>query len=256
MRHGLLSFGIMVGVQLVASPFVMAADLETIQRRGHLIVAVKDNWRPLGFTDEQGALAGLEIDIAARLAELLFGDASAVVFRPVANQERLPAVLNGEVDIVIAGVAITPARERVVDFSLPYYLDGTALITNDPNIETLADLQTAAIALIEGSDAVSRVHYHLPAASLVGVPSYQAALDAIAAGQVSAAAGDISVLTGWVQEYPDYRILADVISAEPLAVVIPKGTQHRSLRQFINTAIEQWHQDGWLEEQATVWGLP
>lgn len=256
MRYQLLSFGIALGMPLIASPFVFSADLETIQERGYLVVAVKDNWRPLGFTDEEGNLVGLEIDIASRLAETLFGDATSVVFQPVSNRDRISAVLDGEVDMAIAGLAITPTRERIVDFSLPYYLDGTALLTKDPEVQNLGDLATAAIALIEGSDAVPSLNFTLPAATLVGVPSYQAALESIELNQVSAVAGDVTVLTGWIQEYPEYQLLPDLLTAEPLAVVIPKGNQYSSLRQFVNTSLEQWHEDGWLEDRATAWGLP
>ncbi|MEO1295261.1 MAG: transporter substrate-binding domain-containing protein [Cyanobacteria bacterium J06636_16] len=256
MRYGLISFGTLLGVHLIAPSFVVSADLETIQERGYLIVAVKDNWRPLGFIDEHGTLAGFEIDIASRLAEVLLGDATAIVFHPVSNRDRIPAVLDGDVDIAIAGITNTAMRQRIIDFSEPYYLDGTALITNNPEIQNLSGLSTAAIALIEGSDAVSHVNYRLPFATLIGVSSYQAALETIESNAVSAVAGDVTVLTGWVQEHPEYRLLPHILTAEPLSIVTPKGLQYDSLRRSINAAINEWHEEGWLEERATYWGLP
>lgn len=256
MRLPLSIFGILLGVQGIASPVVFSADLETIQERGYLIVAVKDNWRPLGFTDDAGELVGLEIDIATRLAAELFEDETAVQFVPVSNLDRLSAVLNEEVDLVIAGVAITPMRQRVVNFSTPYYLDGTAFITRDANIQDLQDLQQGTIALIEGSEAVTHVNYRLPSATLVGIDSYQEGYAVMEAGQVEAIAADLTVLTGWVQEYPNYRLLPNVLTVEPLAITFPKGTQYVELQRFLNEAIEQWHTDGWLEERATYWGLP
>ena len=256
MRFPLFSFGIVLGVHLAASPVVFSADLETIRERGYLIVAVKDNWRPLGFIDEDGDLVGFEIEIASRLAEALFDDPTAVELRPVANRERIPAVLNDEVDIAIAGITVTPTRERIVSFSLPYYLNGTAFVTRDPAIQNLTALEQGAIALIEGSEAVAYVDYTLPSATLVGVPSYQAAYDALESREVNAFAGDLIVLAGWVQEYSEYRLLPQVLTADPLAVTMPKGNQYNSLRRFVNAAIHEWHEDGWLEEQATFWGLP
>ncbi|MEM1310469.1 MAG: transporter substrate-binding domain-containing protein, partial [Cyanobacteria bacterium P01_H01_bin.153] len=67
---------------------------------------------------------------------------------------------------------------------------------------------------------------------------------------------DLTVLSGWVQEYPDYRLLPGVLTAEPLAIVMPKGNQYIELRRFVNEEIEEWHADGWLEERTTAWGLP
>lgn len=256
MRFPLSSFGILLGVHLAASPVVFSADLETIQARGYLKVAVKDNWRPLGFIDEDGDLVGFEIAIANRLAETLFDDPTAVEFYPVSNRDRIPAVLNDEVDIAIAGLTMTPMRSRVVNFSLPYYLNGIGFVTRDPSIQGLSDVNLGEIALIEGSEAVPHVNYILPLANLVGVPSYQAAYDLLEAGEADAFAGDVIVLAGWVQQYPDYRLLPSVLTAEPLAVTMPKGNQYDSLRRFVNGAINEWHEEGWLEEQATFWGLP
>ncbi|HEY9889790.1 MAG TPA: transporter substrate-binding domain-containing protein [Candidatus Obscuribacterales bacterium] len=256
MRFSILSFGMVLGVHLLASPVVVSADLATIQRRGYLIVAVKDNRRPLGFIDAEGNLTGFEIAIATRLAETLFGDATAIELRPVANRDRLTAVLNDEVDLAIAGIAITPMRERLVSFSLPYYLDGTAFITRDPAIQRLDDLSQEAIALLQGSEAIAHVQYTLPLATLRGVASYEGAYAALETGSAIAFAGDVTALVGWAQEDPAYRLLPDLLTAEPLAVTLPKGNQYNSLRQFVNTAINQWHTDGWLEDQATQWGLP
>ncbi|MEM6835443.1 MAG: transporter substrate-binding domain-containing protein [Cyanobacteria bacterium P01_C01_bin.120] len=256
MRLPLTIFGTLLGMQVVASPVAFAAELETIQERGYLIVAVKDNWRPLGFIDETGELTGLEIDIAVRLAVELFDDPTAIELVPVTNRDRLALVLNDEVDLAIAGVGITPMRQRLVDFSSPYYLDGTAFLTRNPQIRQLDDLQQQAIALIEGSEAIAHVDYALPTAELIGVPSYMAAYEALEAGQAAAIAADLTILSGWLQEYPDYRLLPSVLTAEPLAIVMPKGNQHIELRQFVNEAIAEWHADGWLEERSSAWGLP
>lgn len=259
MRYPLLGFAMVMGVQMTASPFVLSAhgaDLDTIRDRGYLVVAVKDNWRPLGYVDDAGELVGYEIDIARQLALELLGDAEAVQLQPVANQDRIPAVLSDEVDVAIAGVSVTPMRQRIVQFSLPYYLDGTGFVTRLPTIRQLSDLSQGAIALLQGSAAIPAVQYLLPTAGLLGVPSYQRALGALEAGQADAFAGDISVLAGWVQVHPDYHLLPEVITVEPLAVVMPKGTQYDSLRRGVNAAVADWHDTGWLEERATAWGLP
>lgn len=73
----------------VATSQGQAAELDEIRRRGYIVVGVKDNLRPLGFRDEAGELEGLEIDLAHWLAEQLLGDAEAIVFQPLTNQERL-----------------------------------------------------------------------------------------------------------------------------------------------------------------------
>lgn len=241
---------------MTAPPASVSADLQEIQRRGYLMVAVKDNLRPLGFRTATGQLEGLEIDLAHRLAETLLGRADAVRFYPARNQERLRLLLDDEVDIVIARMTMTDSRSRLVDFSLPYYLDGTALVTRDPTIRRLADLAYRPVAVLQSSSTVAVLRSRLPTSQLVEVASYQEAREKLEQGQVSAFAADSSLLTGWVQEFPEYTLLPTRLSGDSLAVAMPRGTRYGSLRQQINRALDQWKEEGWLQERARYWGLP
>ncbi|MCG8367488.1 MAG: transporter substrate-binding domain-containing protein [Pseudanabaenales cyanobacterium] len=256
MLSRILSFGLILGVQFTAPLIAVAAELAEIQERGRLIVAVKDNWRPLGFRNTDGELTGLEIDLARRLAEELLGDPEAIVLKPVSNLERLSIVLEGRADLAIAGVTATGARSRLVSFSIPYYLDSTAILTRDRNIRQLADIGAQPIAVLEGSSAIAHLRHQFPTVNLIGVSSYEAARVALENHQAVAFAGDVTILTGWIQEYSDYHLLPTLLSVEPLAVVVPKGVQYSPLRRRINAAIAHWIEDGWLEERTTHWGLP
>ncbi|MBW4657478.1 MAG: transporter substrate-binding domain-containing protein [Drouetiella hepatica Uher 2000/2452] len=232
-----------------------AAELQEIIERGHLVVGVKDNLRPLAFRDAQGEFKGFEIDLARYLAQELLGDSEALVLKPLANSERLSAVLDGEVDVTIAQLATTMSRSRLVSFSTPYYLDGTAFLTH-PSIQNFKDLQNQTIAVLNGSDTIAKVRSLFPNAVLMGVVSYQAAKDALDSGQATVFAADASVLTGWVQEDPRYALLPNLISAEPLAVALPRGVQYDELRRGINRAIDRWQTEGALRQQVINWGLP
>jgi polar amino acid transport system substrate-binding protein len=219
-------------------------------------VAVKDNLRPLGFRDSQGNLQGLEIDVARRLAQDLLGKPDAVKLQPVENSLRLAAVLENKVDIAIANYTATESRARLVSFSLPYYFDGTALITKDAAIQKLSDVVRSKIAVIYGSSTIASLRYLLPQAQLVGVNSYGEAKLLLDADNAVAFAGDASVLTGWKQQDNRYRLLPSLIGAEPLAVVMPKGLQYDELRRQVNNAIALYVSEGWLEARVSYWGLP
>ncbi|WP_460201878.1 transporter substrate-binding domain-containing protein [Scytonema sp. NUACC21] len=243
---------IFADTQLSAS----AAEMPEIQRRGYINIAVKDNLRPLGFRDASGHLQGLEIDLAKALAADLLGKADAVRLQPVANQERLSAVLQNKVDIAIARVTATASRARLVSFSVPYYFDGAVIITKDNTVQRLSDLAKRKIAVLDRSSTIASVRYYLPTASIEGVDSYQAAIALLEKGAVAAFAADGSVLSGWVQQDPQYRILPTKLSTEPLSVVMPKGLQHDLLRRQVNEALARYINSGWLEERISYWGLP
>lgn len=90
----------------------------------------------------------------------------------------------------------------------------------------------------------------------MGVDSYQQARSLLESKAAIAFAADSSVLTGWVQQYPQYRLLALRLSTEPLSVVMPKGLQYEPLRRRINNAIARYLQQGWLQQRIQYWGLP
>ncbi len=272
------------------SRVAVAAELSDIRDRGYLIVAIKTNHSPLGFIAENGELSGFEVDIAHRLAADLLGDERAVSFVPVSNVDRLNAVLEERVDMAIAALTITEPRRRLVNFSDPYYLDGTAFIVRSsspssgtlsshplssriedlPQLQTippepsadirgLQDLTFGQIAVLNRSSAVAYVRYILPAANLTGVNSYVEAQSLLASGQVDAFAGDASVLTGWArtsEPLADYLLLPEIISVEPLAIALPKGVQYNELQLTINQSIRRWYAEEWLQERAAHWSLP
>lgn len=255
MWKSLLSLSLLMGL-VGFIPVVRAGDLAEIQQRGKLIVAVKDNLRPLGFYDQAGQLQGLEIDLAKALAEEILGSAEAVILEPVTNQQRLEVVLDGKVDITIALVAQTPSRARLVDFSEFYYVDSTSIITKKNTLERLDQLASAKIVVLENSSTIAEIRYKLPKAQLIPVNSYQKAQQLLENNQADAFAGDTTVLVGWQQEQQEYHLLKERIGAQALCVVLPKGLNNTDLLKKINTAITRWRETGWLRQRATYWGLP
>jgi polar amino acid transport system substrate-binding protein len=232
-----------------------AGTLKEIQQRRKLIVAVKDNLPLLGSRDRSGNLQGLEIDIARKLATEIFGHPDSIQLVPVANQDRLKVAIDGNVDLTIARVTITPTRSRVVDFSRYYYLDGTAILTDRVNIVKNADLVGKQVAVLNNSTTIAALQYFIPEAKLVGVNNYRQARSLLATGKVVAIAADRSLLLGWSKTEPKYRLLPDKLSAEALGIVIPKGLQYEPLRQLVDRSIERWQADGWLQQRIKYWGL-
>lgn len=241
---------------LLFSPHSACAEiLPAIKSNEKFKIAIKDNVRPLGFRDTDGKLAGLEIDIAHKLAEEILGDQSAVELLPVNNQNRLRVVLEDKVDLAIARVGVTAPRSRVVDFSRHYYLDGTGIVTKNLAIKNLNSLTKSTIVVLKNSATIAVIRYKLPHATLIGVSSYNQALQLIETQQADAFASDRSILTGWIQEYPDYKLLPERLSGSALAIVMPKGLQYKELRSKINQAIAGWQKSGWLAERIKFWEL-
>ncbi|MGB8699653.1 MAG: transporter substrate-binding domain-containing protein [Thermosynechococcaceae cyanobacterium] len=233
-----------------------AATLSDIRQRGYLIVAVKDNLYPLGYRDDRGTWQGFEIALAKRLAMDLFGSEQALRLTPVSNVDRLAAVASGAVDLAIAQVTITETRMRQVSFSDAYYRNGTGILARNPKWNGLQTLYRQAIAVLQPSVTLAHLPSRLPLARLKGVPSYVAAQQLLDSGQVEAIVGDQLVLSALARRQPQYFFAPTTLTVQPLGMAMPKGVQYESLRQWVNHNLRQWQQQGWLEQQRQVWGLP
>lgn len=249
-------FSITLCLYLVSSPLVKSAEWEEIQARGKIIVGVKDNLPPLGFTDQNGNLQGFEIDLAHKLAEELLGDKQAIKFVPLLNQDRLNAVIEDDVDIAIASITFNSSRQRLVDFSDIYYFSGTGIIVKKNRfLSNIRDI-SGKIGILSHSRAIAEIQYQFPQLSLQGVSSYQEALELMEKGEIQGFAGDVMVLTGITQQTSNYQLLPQIIGAYPIAIALPKGRQYQSLRNQVNQVMRKLKQENWFKEKAKFWGLP
>jgi polar amino acid transport system substrate-binding protein len=225
--------------------------LDKIQKRGKLIIGVKDNLPPLGFRDRSGNLSGLEIDIARELAKELNIQVELV---PLKNRDRLSALQNNQIDLAIAQITVTTNRSRLVDFSLPYYTDSTiAIAKRDVTSQELR--QPSAIGVLKNSAAIAVIQSQFPKAAIIGASSYADGLDALQSGKVKAFVGDRSSLSQWLKDHPDFAIIGKPLAAHSLAIALPRGLQHLDLRDRVFDIVEKWRKNGWLQERASYWNL-
>lgn len=255
-RPTLLRRWLLLGTSVVASFFygaiasgAIAADLETIRRRGYLIVGVQANVAPLSWQDAQGQWQGFEVDLARALAAKLLGDATAVRFQGLRSRDRLPALLADRVDLLIAQMTVTPARQRVAQFSRPYYRDRIGLLSWQGH------LNPRRVAVLQGSSAIPLLRSQAPDLQLVGVDSYAAAQAALDQGQVEAIAADRLILRQWQRQNARYQLLPQQWGDFPLAIALPQGLQYRSLQIAIDQLIQNWDADDKLRDVQKRWGL-
>jgi arginine/ornithine transport system substrate-binding protein len=83
-----------------------------------LRVAVDPNLKPFVYTAPNGELLGIDVAVAREVCKDIGKTCEFVV---VAWDGLIPSLASGKVDAIITSMSITEARERVVDFTKPYY---------------------------------------------------------------------------------------------------------------------------------------
>src|SRR5579863_488944 len=97
---------------------VSADELATIKQRGTLIVGVKADYPPFGFSAHDGGITGIEPDLAADIAKHLGVKLELVA---VTASDRIQFLEQGKVDVIIATMNDTKPRRAAVDIVEPYY---------------------------------------------------------------------------------------------------------------------------------------
>src|SRR5438046_2559420 len=84
---------------LAASVSAQVDTLASIKQKGKIVVGVKADYKPFGFTDPSGKIVGLEIDLASDVAKRLGVQIELV---PVIAANRMEFLKQGRIDLMIA----------------------------------------------------------------------------------------------------------------------------------------------------------
>lgn len=214
-------------------------DLETIKKRGYVIVGVKNDSPPFGFYNKEGKLTGMDIDIAYAIAEKIFNEKSYanVKFVGVNAQNRISKLNSKEVDMLVATMSINEKRKLILDFSMPYFMANQKLLIRKTS--KISHLQyfnkEGRLAIVMGTTGEKIARLIAPNANLIGAKTYTQAYNLLINRQVDGVLGDDCILAGFVDD--NTKIINRSYSREFYAVAIRKSEKSKELLNSVNAAI-------------------
>jgi polar amino acid transport system substrate-binding protein len=99
--------------------------MDQILDRKELRVGVELKYPPIMYRDPSGNPQGFEVEMARAMCKTLNVTCN---FVDVEWAALIPALQSGKIDIIIAQMALTPARAMVVDFCKPFEATGDVVI--------------------------------------------------------------------------------------------------------------------------------
>ena len=231
-----------------------ANTLEQVLENGALRVGVS-LFTPWTMKDGSDELIGFEVDVARKLAADL-GVTAVLKVYPWAD--LIEALEAGEIDIVAAGMSITPTRALRIHFSQPYAEGGVSLATNTARtarVTGLDDLNSSRsrVAAIKGTVAEELARRLFAEARLNLFEESDQAAAALIAGDIDAYLEDAPVPQFLALENPDK---VDVPLAKPLlatrtAFAVRKGSLEFLI--YLNAWITAREADTWLPSTHNYW---
>jgi len=215
-----------------------------------LVVAVDTAFIPFSF--KQGnRYTGFDVemwDAIAKTQNLRYR------LQPMDFNGILPGLQTRNIDAAIAGITIRPDRQKVIDFSDPYYESGLAiLVRNDNNsITDVPSLAEKSIGVKTGTNTVDYLRDKVPQAKLKLFPNIDNAFLDLATGRVDAVVHD----TPNVQYYANtagkgrVKVAGSLTSGDFYGIGLPKDSE---LTEQVNRGLAAIRANGTYETIYVKW---
>jgi polar amino acid transport system substrate-binding protein len=176
--------------------------LDTIIKRGKLVVGVDLGAPPFGFQNDKMEATGADVETARLLAKDLGVQIELV---PTTSANRIPYLLTDRVDVVLSTFSILPERAKTIAFSTPYgAINSVIFAAHDVKISSAADLAGKKVGVARGTgNETSMVKIAPPGTQILRFDDEASALSALASGQVDAYASGDTIARSLETRFPD-----------------------------------------------------
>lgn len=197
---------------------------------------------------ENGEIVGYDVDVIDAVAKKI---GMKYEWKDMNFDGLISALQLKKIDIVIAGISSTPEREKVVNFSIPYYQSKMAYLMNKNNPMTMenlkgktygVDLGTSYETTVRGIEGAEVIPFSSTAGTLLALKSQK--VDCIVVGEV--------VANEYVEKNPELEIFG-YGDGETCSIAFNKDDI--GLKENFNKALEELEKDGTLKKLQEKYGI-
>ncbi len=214
-----------------------------------LKIATEGYYAPFNYFDEDGELAGFDVDIAMALCERMAVNCEIV-------QEDwdalIPSLLEYDYDVIVASMSITEERAKKVAFSLPYYSNMLTFIGKrgsdvQINSQGLKGKSVGTLRSTVSADYLTETY-----GDLVDIRLYDTqdeALEDLVAGQLDLVLGDNLPSFSWLQTPAGqaHEFIGEFIDIDD-RIGIATRKEDTELLDNLNQALLEILEDGTYQE--------
>ena len=200
---------------IVPLSFAAESTLDTVLKRGKVIVGVTSESPPFGFISDQGELVGFDIDIAKLIANKLFGEDGHIEFLKQGFAARWANANSGKIDFGIQITTVHSQRPTKVAFTRSYVDSGIVLVSKKGSgINKIADANKSnfTVANLTVPAQEDRAKRLFPKANLIVFDSTAAQFNAVRTGRANAAQLDEPIARWYASQHDDVLVTEDWIT--------------------------------------------
>ncbi|HWP11732.1 MAG TPA: amino acid ABC transporter substrate-binding protein [Ramlibacter sp.] len=239
MKKHLLAFA--VAALAAGAAFAQASDtIAKVKASGVITMGVRDSSGALSYTLGDGKYGGYHHEVCQRIIanlEKTVGKKLETRYLAVTSQNRIPLVQNGTVDIECGSTTNNATRAKDVSFVVTTYVEEVRIATKvKSGITSIAQLSGKNVATTTGTTSVQLLRKHERANGVdfkeVFGKDHADSFLLLESGRADAFVMDGQILAGNIatsKNPADYRIVGEVLSVEPIAIMVRKDDTLKKL---------------------------
>jgi len=253
---------------LAAATGAMAQSNDTlakIKSSGSITQGVRESSGALAYILGNGVYTGFHYEVCANIIKDLrrtLGMSSLdIKYQPVTSANRIPLVKNGTVDLECGSTTNDASRQKEVAFANTLYVEEVriAVKANSP-IKSIADLSGKTVATTTGTTSVQLIRQNKRANGVefkeVTGKDHADSFLLLESGRADAFVMDGQILAGNISKSKspkDFKILSDVLSVEPIGIMIRKDDP--AFKKAVNDSIAAQVKSGEIAKLYDKWFL-
>lgn len=227
---------------------------ERMKSSGVLIIATNPNYAPITYKDPAtNTLTGVDIEIGEAIAKRL---GLKVKWEEIAFAQMLPSLQTGRVDIVMAGMADTKARQQVADF-VDYMQSGAQFYVSHARAAEFADVSAVCGKKVGAARSTkwpddlaawSKENCEakgLPAVTVIGTEGSADARTQMKTGRIDVGVQGSETLPYFKKLEPNtYAIVGKPFTTALVGIPFLKTPEGNALRAAVKGVLEKMQADG------------
>jgi glutamate/aspartate transport system substrate-binding protein len=197
-------------------------------------MGVRESSGALSYTLGNGKYVGYHVElcnkILANLQKQQGWKKLEIKYQPVTSQNRIPLLQNGTIDLECGSTTNNQARVKDVAFAVTTFVEEVRIaVKANSGINNISQLNGKTVATTTGTTSVQTLRKHERAGGVnfkeVYGKDHSDSFLLLESGRADAFVMDGSILAGNISRAKnpaDYKILGDVLSVEPIAIMIRK----------------------------------
>ena len=239
--------------------------LDKIKSTGAVTMGVRESSIPMSYTTGNSRFDGYHVEICrmilADVKDKLGLSTLRINYQPVTSQNRVPLVQNGTVDIECGTTTNNTARAKDVGFANTLYVEEVRIaVKANSGITSISQLAGKKVATTTGTTSVQLLRKHEKANGVnfeeVFGKDHADSFLLLESGRADAFVLDGSILAGNIansKNPKDYKIVGEVLSTEPIAIMVPKNDPE--FKAAVNAAIAKIVANGNMPKLWNKWFL-